>query len=89
MSSDGWSDGQEMIVQMKAQKMRILRAQMDGQMVRITQMKSSEDEDSDGSDGWSDGQDMIVQMRSSEDEDSEGSDGWSDGQDDSDEELRR
>ena len=30
---------------------------MDGQMVRIAQMKSSEDEDSDGSDGWSDGQD--------------------------------
>ena len=28
-----------------------MRAQMDGQMVRITQMKSSEDEDSDGSDG--------------------------------------
>ena len=64
-------------------------AQMDGQMVRIAQMRSSEDEDSDGSDGWSDGQEMIVQMRSSEDEDSDGSDGWSDGQDNSDEELRR
>ena len=50
---------------MKAQKMRIQRAQMDGQMVRITQMKSSEDEDSDGSDGWSDGQERIAQMRSS------------------------
>ena len=50
-------------------------AQMDSQMVRITPMKSSEDEDSDGSDGWSDGQEMIVQMRSSEDEDSDGSDG--------------
>ena len=37
--------------------MRIQMAQMDGQMVRIAQMKSSEDEDSDGSDGWSDGQD--------------------------------
>ena len=49
--SDGWSDGQEMIVQMKAQKMRIQMAQMDGQMVRITQMKSSEDEDSESSDG--------------------------------------
>ena len=36
---------------------------MDGQMVRVTQMKSSEDEDSDGSDGWSDGQEMIVQMK--------------------------
>ena len=32
-------------------------AQMDGQMVRIAQMRSSEDEDSDGLDGWSDGQD--------------------------------
>ena len=34
-----------------------MRAQMDGQMVRITLMKSSEDEDSDGLDVWSDGQD--------------------------------
>ena len=32
-------------------------AQMDGQMIRIAQMKSSEDEDSDGLDVWSDGQD--------------------------------
>ena len=44
-----------------------MMGQMDGQMVRIAQMKSSEDEDSDGSDGWSDGQERIAQMKSSED----------------------
>ena len=48
-------------------------AQMDGQMIRIAQMRSSEDEDSDGSEGWSDDQDSsdeelrwiarIVQMK--------------------------
>ena len=30
---------------------------MDGPMIMIAQMRSSEDEDSDGSDGWSDDQD--------------------------------
>ena len=56
-----------------------MRAQMDGQMVRITQMRIQMDSQMI----------RIAQMRSSEDEDSDGSDGWSDGQDNSDEELRR
>ena len=58
-----------------------MRAQMDGQMVRIIQMRSSDEMD---------GQMVrVTQMKSSEDEDSDGSDGWSDDQDSSDEGLRR
>ena len=45
--------------------------QMDGQMVRIAQMKSSEDEDSDDSDGQSDGSVQMI-CDDSSDESSDG-----------------